>query len=51
VTNKNIEEIAKEVIRGKYGNGKERKEALGSDYNAVQAEVIRLLKKPKKIGL
>jgi hypothetical protein len=39
---KNIEEIAKDVIRGKYGNGPARKEALeaaGYDYNAVQAEV------------
>jgi hypothetical protein len=49
VTNKNIEEIAKEVIRGKYGNGKERKEALGSDYNAVQAEVIRLLAEKNRL--
>jgi N-acetylmuramoyl-L-alanine amidase len=47
VTNKNIEEIAKEVIRGKYGNGKERKEALGSDYNAVQAEVNMIISQKK----
>lgn len=41
---KNIEEIAKDVIRGKYGNGPARKETLeaaGYDYNAVQAEVNR----------
>jgi hypothetical protein len=47
VTNKNIEEIAKEVIKGKYGNGKERKEALGSDYNAVQAEVNKIISRKK----
>ena len=47
VTNKNIEEIAKEVIGGKYGNGKERKEALGSDYNAVQAEVNKIIRRKK----
>lgn len=40
--------IAKEVIAGKWGNGTARKTALaqaGYDYNAVQAEVNRILKK------
>ena len=40
-------EIAKDVIRGKYGNGQARKEALaaaGYDYNAVQAEVNRMMR-------
>lgn len=36
---KNIEELAKEVIAGKYGNGEERKEKLGNLYNEVQAKV------------
>lgn len=41
-------EIAKEVIAGKWGNGAERKTKLinaGYDYNAVQAEVNKLLNK------
>lgn len=43
-------EIAQEVIAGKWGNGATRKTKLqdaGYDYNAVQAEVERLLKKPE----
>lgn len=34
-----IEELAKEVIAGKYGNGEERKQKLGNLYNEVQAKV------------
>ena len=51
---KTNKEIAKEVIQGKWGKGKARKEALtkaGYDYNAVQKEVKKLLysnKKPAK---
>ena len=43
-------EIAQEVIAGKWGNGATRKtrlQAAGYDYNAVQAEVERLMKKPE----
>lgn len=43
---KSITEIAKEVIRGDWGNGQTRKdrlEAAGYDYSKVQAEVNRLL--------
>ena len=43
-------EIAQEVIAGKWGNGAIRKTKLqdaGYDYNAVQAEVERLMKKPE----
>ncbi len=36
---KSIEELAKEVIAGKYGNGEERKKKLGNLYNEVQAKV------------
>lgn len=36
---KSIEELAKEVIAGKYGNGEERKQKLGNLYNEVQAKV------------
>lgn len=43
---KNINELAMEVINGKWGNGDARKKALtnaGYDYNSVQSEVNRLL--------
>lgn len=46
-TKKSVEEVAKEVVRGKWGNGIERKnklEAAGYDYNAVQREVTRLMR-------
>lgn len=36
---KSIEELAREVIAGKYGNGEERKQKLGNLYNEVQAKV------------
>ena len=44
---KSIDEIAKEVIRGKWGNNPERKrrlESAGYDYNAVQKRVNQLMK-------
>ena len=43
---KSIEEVAKEVIAGKYGNGEARKNAIinaGYDYNAVQAKVNEIV--------
>lgn len=46
-TEKNINEIAQEVIDGKWGNGEDRKDRItkaGYDYKAVQAEVNRLCK-------
>lgn len=45
-TAKSVEEIAKEVLSGKYGNGQERKNAikkLGYDYEEVQIKVNELL--------
>lgn len=45
-TGKTATDLAYEVINGDFGNGSARKEALtaaGYDYNAVQAEVNRLL--------
>lgn len=45
-TTKSIEEVAKEVIAGKYGNGEARKIALknaGYDYTAVQARVNEIV--------
>ena len=37
-----IEQLAKEVIQGKYGNGQERKDRLGILYDDVQKEVNRI---------
>lgn len=34
-----LEQKAKQVIRGNFGNGSERKRALGSEYNAIQSKV------------
>ena len=48
---KSVAELAQEVIDGKWGTGAERKEKLtkaGYDYNAIQAEVNRLLAPKKK---
>ena len=44
---KSVDEVAKEVIRGKWGNGEDRKkklEAAGYNYTAVQQKVNELLK-------
>lgn len=44
---KTVPELAQEVLQGKWGNGADRKNRLtnaGYDYNAVQAEVNRLVK-------
>lgn len=41
-----VEAVAKEVIAGKWGNGDERKQRLtaaGYDYNAVQAQVNKMI--------
>lgn len=48
---KTVNELAKEVIQGKWGNGSERKKKLtaaGYNYTAVQAEVNRILYAKKK---
>lgn len=45
---KSIEEVAKEVIRGSWGNGADRRQRLiaaGYDYTKVQQKVNELLKK------
>lgn len=44
--NKTVEEVAKEVLAGQWGNGAERKSRLenaGYDYNAVQSKVNEIL--------
>lgn len=38
-----IEQMARDVIAGQYGNGQERKDALGSNYSAVQKRVNEIL--------
>lgn len=45
---KTIEQLAKEVLEGKYGNGEDRKKALGSRYAEVQAMVNKMLSAPAK---
>lgn len=44
---KSVWTLAQEVIQGVYGSGDVRKRALGLQYNAVQAEVNRILAAPK----
>ena len=48
---KSVDELAQEVINGKWGDGEDRKaklEEAGYDYNAVQDRVNEMLAKPKK---
>lgn len=40
---KSIDELAREVLEGKYGNGKVRKDALGDKYDEVQKRVNQIL--------
>ena len=47
---KSIEDLATEVIEGKYGNGEERKQKLGNLYNEVQARVNEILLLGKKVS-
>lgn len=47
---KSIEELANEVISGKYGVGEARKQALGSLYNEVQDKVNEILLGKKTIS-
>lgn len=42
-----IDRIARDVIKGKYGNGQERKYKLGSLYTPVQARVNEIYKKER----
>lgn len=42
-----VDAAARDVIRGKYKNGAERKAALGEDYDMVQKRVNELMKKEK----
>lgn len=49
-TTKSIVDLANEVIAGKYGDGEERKKALGSLYDEVQAKVNEIKKVKKEVG-
>lgn len=52
-TQKTVDQLAKEVIQGKWGNGNARKkklEAAGYDYSTVQKKVNEILKKDNKKG-
>ncbi len=42
---KSIDQLVKETLAGKHGNGEDRKKSLGSQYEAVQKRVTELLKK------
>ena len=42
-SSKTIDQLAKEVIQGEHGSGEDRKKALGSQYDAVQAKVNEML--------
>ena len=50
LSGKSDEELVKEVIKGVYGAGAARKEALGDRYGAVQAIVNKLMSAGKKSG-
>lgn len=39
-----VENLAKEVIRGNFGNGQERKDLLGGNYEEIQKRVNELMK-------
>lgn len=44
LTKNDVENLAKEVIKGQYGNGQTRKDLLGENYAEVQKRVNELLK-------
>lgn len=47
---KSITSLAYEVLNGRYGNGEDRKKALGSLYNEVQAKVNEIIKANKTVS-
>lgn len=50
VAQKTTDELVQEVLEGKYGNGEDRKKALGSRYEEVQNRINELLKPVVKYG-
>lgn len=51
LTPENVEKLAKEVIRGGFGNGQERKDLLGEHYATIQKRVNELMKGYSKEAL
>lgn len=47
LSDEDVENLVKEVIQGKFGNGDVRKEALGENYQRIQDKVNELLKSQK----
>lgn len=43
--NNDVDSIAREVLKGSFGNGAKRKELLGSNYASVQKRVNEMMKK------
>lgn len=39
-----LQELAHQVLRGEHGRGDARKKSLGKNYDAVQAEVLKIRK-------
>lgn len=44
LSEEDIQNLANEVIRGNFGNGAQRKELLGDDYQKIQAKVNEILR-------
>lgn len=44
LSEKDVEKLANEVIRGNFGNGQERKDLLGENYEEIQKRVNELMK-------
>lgn len=44
LSDEDVENLAMEVIRGNFANGRERREALGEYYNKIQNRVNQLMK-------
>lgn len=44
LSEKDVDKLAKEVIRGNFGNGQERKDLLGENYEEIQKRVNELMK-------
>ncbi len=49
IKEKSVDELAQDVLNGKYGNGQARKEALGDRYYEVQKKVNEKLYGPSKV--
>lgn len=48
LTTEELDQMARDVINGKYGTGADRRNALGANYDAVQARVNEMMKSNKK---